>query len=203
MTDARSHIDDAPSSLKGEVSRVPAHPFIRGLLTVSGLLLIRAFAAVFIRYCLGFKGIAVVTVRDRIFHMETEWYFFGKKVRQTATNAPISRLAAVRFENRQQFMYSVVGFGALMVGALFGMQWFLDGLHAGYPYLVVAGALLIAAGAAADVFLYLYVPEGSGRSHLVFALGPWLVRLKGVNAEAAEKAVRAVCASWNPGRPEN
>ena len=47
-------------------------------------------------------------------------------------------------ENRQRYLYLLVGFGFLVVGTLVGMQWFLDGLRAGYPYLVLLGAGIIA-----------------------------------------------------------
>jgi hypothetical protein len=183
-------------SVNGEVSRMPAHPVIRVLLTVTGLLLVCSVLRVFIRCCLGLKGVATVFVFGNLLKIETQWTFWGKKIRQSTDVAPLSRLNAVRFENRQRYFYLTVGFGALAVGGFVGMQWFLDGLRAGYPYLTAAGALIVAAGVATDIFLYLFVPSKEGRSRLILASGPWTICLAGVNADAAEQLILKAQAAW-------
>jgi hypothetical protein len=82
------------------------------------------------------------------------------------------------------------------VGFLIGMQWFLDGLRAGYPYLVSVGAAIIAAGIAIDAVVFLFIPKGTGRSHLVLALGPWIVRIVGVDTSRAERFLNAAQDGW-------
>jgi hypothetical protein len=189
-----------PVSLCGEVTQTPAHPVIVAMLTVSGLLLVRGILTLVARYCLGLTAKAQVAVEGGSIKIDTTWMFFGKKIRRSASVSPIRRIDAVRFENRQRMLYWVIGFGALTTGAFIGIQWFLDGLHAGYPYLTAAGALMIAAGAATDILIYLFVPKGKGRSHLILALGPWTVRLSGVNTEAAEQLISSIHSSWSVSR---
>lgn len=183
-------------SVDGEVSRTPAHPVIRVLLTVTGLLLVRGVFRLLVRYCLGFKGAATVFVSGNLLKIDTQWTFWGKKVHQSTAVSPLSRLNAVRFENRQRYFYLTVGFGALVAGGFVGMQWFLDGLHAGYPYLTAAGALIVATGVAADILLYLFVPSKKGRSRLILATGPWMLCLAGVNTDAAEQLILKAQAAW-------
>jgi len=182
--------------LTGEVSRMPAWAPIRILLIVSGLILVRNVLALLARYCLGLRGRASASVRDATIAVTVEWSIFGRRFRRARTESPVRCLEAVRFENRQRYLHLLVGFGALTVGTLVGMQWFLDGLRAGYPYLVLVGAAIVAAGVVVDMAVYMLVPKGVGRSHLVLALGPWTIRLVGVDPTQAEAFWGAVHAGW-------
>ena len=182
--------------LTGEVSRVPTWGPIRILLIVSGLILIRDLLSLLARYCLGLRGRASASVRGETIAVTVEWSIFGRRFRRSRTESPVQRLTAVRFENRQRYLHLLVGFGALTVGTLVGMQWFLDGLRAGYPYLVLVGAAIVAAGVVVDMAVYVFVPKGVGRSHLVLALGPWIIRLVGGDPTQAEAFWGAVHAGW-------
>ena len=185
-----------PVTLSGEVARMPSWWPIRVLLVISGLILVRDALALVSRYCLGLRGRATASAQNGIVTLTVEWSLFGRRFRRTRTMSPIRELTALRFENRQRYLYLLVGFGALAVGTLVGMQWFLDGLRAGYPYLVLVGAAVIAAGILIDVLLFLFVPKGTGRSHVVLALGPWIVRLVGVDATLAEAFLGEIHAGW-------
>ena len=182
--------------LTGEVSRAPTWGPIRILLIVSGLILIRNLLSLLARYCLGLRGRASASVRGETIAVTVEWSIFGRRFRRSRTESPVQRLTAVRFENRQRYLHLLVGFGALTVGTLVGMQWFLDGLRAGYPYLVLVGAAIVAAGVVVDMAVYVFIPKGAGRSHLVLALGPWIIRLVGVDPAQAEAFWGAVHAGW-------
>ena len=200
MKSGVSTIIDDDVYFRGEVEKLPANSVIRALLAVSGLLLLRGAISLFARYCLGIKSTGRVAVTEKVVRVETEWRLFGRTVHHAVTDAPVSALRGVRFERRERVLYSVIGFGALTVGALTGMQWFLDGLHAGYPYLTAAGALIVAAGVAVDVFIYLFVPTGEGRQRVVVALGPWLLRFSAVDGKAVEKFGDAVHRVWASAR---
>ncbi len=187
-----------PPVLAGEVTRMPTWKPIRIFLIVTGLILVRNTFALIARYCLGLRGKATVSIKDNTIILAVEWTLLGRRFRRTKTAAPVRDVAAVRFENRQRYLYLLVGIGALVVGTLVGTQWFLDGLRAGYPYLVLVGAGVVAAGIAVDLLLYIFIPNGEGRSHLILALGPWTVRIIGVSPVRAEAFLRAVENGWRP-----
>ena len=89
----------------------------------------------------------------------------------------------------------------MAIGAWIGIQWFVDGLRAGYPYLALVGAGVVLAGIVIDLGLYFFVPGGEGRSRLTVAMGPWKMRLTGVDAAAAQRLLDAVRASWEAKAP--
>lgn len=194
------HTPDTPHpiTLTGEVARMPSFGPVRVLLIATGLILIRNLLRLLARYCIGLRGRATAAVHTHILTLTVEWFLFGRRIRRSKTVTPISRLTAVRFENRQRYLYILVGAGALVTGILVGMQWFLDGLRAGYPYLVLVGAAVIAAGVIIDVVMFLFVPKGEGRSHLVLGLGPWIVRVVGVDTSRATDFITAVKEAWKP-----
>ena len=82
------------------------------------------------------------------------------------------------------------------VSTWIGIQWFVDGLRAGYPYLAMVGAAVIAVGIAVDLILYLFVPAGGGRSLLVLAMGPWTMRVCGVEYDAAKRFLEQLGDTW-------
>jgi hypothetical protein len=185
-----------PVMLTGEVARIPSWKPVRVLLIMSGLILVRNVLALIARYCLGLRGRSVASVKDNTVTLTAEWTLFGRRFHRSKTTVPIRDLSVVRFENRQRYLYLLVAFGALATGTLVGMQWFLDGLRAGYPYLVLVGAAVVAAGVVVDALLFIFVPKGAGKSHLVLVLGPWIVRLVGVDPVKAEAFLNAVHAGW-------
>ena len=186
----------AQVTLKGEISRMPAWAPIRVLLTVTGLILVRSIISLVARYLLALRGRATASVQGSTITLTAEWSIFGRRIRRIKTKAPIRRVDAIRFENRQRYLHLLVGFGALAVGTLVGVQWFLDGLRAGYAYLVLVGAGIVAAGIVADLCLFLLIPKGTGRSHLVVVLGPWITRLIGVDTTNAQKFLELVEMGW-------
>ena len=143
------------------------------------------------------KGTAGVSVQANLVTLTTEWFLLGRPIRRSVTTSPVSKVTAIRFENRQRYLYLLVGIGCLATGTLLGAQWFLNGLRAGYPYLTLLGALLVIAGVAVDVVLYLFYPfRKSGASILIITLAPWTIRIKGVETAAAERLIEAVHRSW-------
>ena len=195
-TESMGAAHQEPVILKGEISRMPVWAPIRVLMTVTGLILVQNLLKLMARYLLAIKGQATATVRGANLTLTAEWSVMGRRIRRVKTTAPIRRLDAVRFENRQRYLHLLVAFGCLVVGTLVGMQWFLDGLRAGYPYLVLVGAAIVAAGIALDLVLYLLIPAGRGRSHLVLSLGPWTTRLIGVDTANAERFLEQVESGW-------
>jgi hypothetical protein len=188
---------DGPVQISGLLVRRLAWAPIRVLAVISGLVVIRGILALVGRYLLVLRRRATATVEGGSLTVEVEWSILGRKFRRTRTVAPIGELEAARFENRRLYVHLLIGFGCLAVGTWVGIQWLVDGLRAGYPYLALVGAAVVAAGVLVDLVMYLVIPEGKGRSRVLLALGPWRLRLAGIDRLEAERFLEAVKESWN------
>jgi hypothetical protein len=182
-------VDERNIQVRGEMVNRAAWAPLRVLAIVTGLFLVRGILALFGRYCLGLRRRACAQVEGRTLVLAVEWSILGKKIKETRTIAPITDLKAVRLENRQRYLHLLIGFGALVTSAWIGIQWFVNGLRAGYPYLALVGAGIVAAGVLIDLFLYFVVPSANGSSRILIALGPWEVRLAGVDPDKASAFV--------------
>jgi hypothetical protein len=169
---------------------------LRVLAIVTGFSLVRGLLALVARYLLWLRRRATARVDGGRLELEIEWSIMGKRFRRSRTVAPLKELAAVRLENRKRYVQLLIGFGCLAVGTWVGVQWLVDGLRAGYPYLSLVGAGIVAAGILLDLVLYLVVPEGRGRSLVVLSLGPWRARVAGVDPVEGEQFLDAVGESW-------
>jgi hypothetical protein len=169
---------------------------IRVLAVLTGFALLRGLLALVGRYLLVWRRHATATIDGGAVILEVEWSLLGKRFRRTRTVAPIRSLDAARFEDRRRYVHLLVGFGCLAIGTWVGIQWLVDGLRAGFPQLALIGAGVVAAGVILDLVLYLVVPEGKGRSHVQLALGPWRVRVAGVEREAGERFLDALREGW-------
>ncbi|MDD5306036.1 MAG: hypothetical protein PHU25_01825 [Deltaproteobacteria bacterium] len=178
--------------MQGEIARRPAWAPLRVLAIVTGLFLVRGLLGLLARYCLGLRRVATARWDGVSLSLDTEWSVFGRVVRRQKTLARLADLRAVRFENRKRYVYLLVGFGALAIGTWIGIQWLVDGLRAGYPYLALIGAGVIALGVAVDLCLYLLVPAGRDASRLLIVVGPWCTVLTGVDPGAAERLLGAI-----------
>ncbi len=195
MTADNQH-NNSTTQVQGELTRRLAWLPLRVLAIATGLFLIRGLFTLAVRYCLAFKRRATLTVQNSSLILEVEWSMLGKHFRHSTIQAPINDINAVQLENRQRYLYLLVGFGALAIGTWFGIQWFVDGLRAGYPYLALVGAIVVVAGILIDLGLYLLVPQGPGRSRLTIAMGPWKVRISGVEQRAADRFFDEVRTGW-------
>ena len=61
---------------------------------------------------------------------------------------------------------------------------------------LLTGAAAVAVGIAVDLMLYLFVPAGGGRSRLVLPLGPWTMRICGVEYAAAKRFLARLGDTW-------
>lgn len=183
--------------VEGHLARRLTWAPVRVLAIITGFALLRGVLALLARFALVFRKRATATVEGDSVILEVKWSLVGKTIRETRTVSPVSSLEAVRFENRKRYVYLLVGFGFLAVGAWFGIQYLVDGLRAGYPYLALVGAGVVLAGVLLDILLYTLVPEGEGRSRIILAMGPWLHRIAGVDSGDGERFVAAARESWN------
>jgi hypothetical protein len=183
-------------AVRGELARRLSYVPFRVLSIVTGFFLLRGLVSLVVRYFFVLRRYVTITIEGPSLVLDTEWSILGKRFRQIRTIAPIPQVQAVRFENRQRYIYLLIGFGALAVGTWLGIQWFVDGLRAGYPYLALVGAVVVGLGIAVDLFLYILVPAGKGRNLLVLAMGPWTMRVCGVEYGAARRFLDRVGESW-------
>ncbi|MCP4602018.1 MAG: hypothetical protein GY847_16130 [Proteobacteria bacterium] len=186
----------AAMQAQGELTRRLSWAPLRVLAIVTGLFFIRGLLSLAVRYCLAFRRRAKLAVRDSSLILEVEWSILGKRFRQVTTQTPIGDINAIQLENRQRYLYLLVGFGALAIGTWIGIQWFVDGLRAGYPYLALVGAGVVIGGILIDLVLYLFVPDGPTRCRLVLAMGPWKVRISGVEPRSADLLFNEVRKGW-------
>lgn len=182
--------------VNGEISRRLAWAPFRIISILSGFFLIRGLFSLVWRFCLAFRRKAQVTFKEGSLILSEEWWIFGKIIRFATLEAPITDIGAVRFENRQRYLYLLVGFGALAIGTWIGIQWFVDGMRAGYPNLALVGALVVFVGVAIDVALYLFVPGGLGKKVLILSMGPWMIRLTGVDDQLAGRFLEDARRFW-------
>ena len=192
--------EERGAEARGEMVRRLSWAPVRVLLIFTGLFLVRGLIELFVRYCLAFRRRAAVAVKGSRLVLDVEWSIAGRIFRRTTSETPIRDVRAVRLEIRQRYLYLLVGFGALAVGAWIGVQWLTEGLRAGYPYIALIGAAVVAAGALIDIALYLLVPAGAGKRRLLLAIGPWTVRLAGVDEVSAERLLDAVRSAWDSDR---
>jgi len=182
--------------ISGEIARRLAWAPIRVLAVITGLALVRCLLSLAGRYLLALRREADAFVEDGSIVLDARWSIAGKGFRRSRTVAPLSDLRAARFENRMRYVQLVVGFGCLAVGTWLGIQWLVEGLGAGYPYLALLGAGVVAAGVALDLAMYLLIPAGKGRGRVVLAMGPWTIRLRGVDDADGERFLDAVRRGW-------
>jgi len=184
------------AEIAGEFTRRLSSLPVRALLIITGISLITGIFSLIGRYCLGLRRRVRLAAEGPSLVLDTEWSILGKRFRQARTIAPMRQISAIRIENRTRYLYLLVGLGALSVGVWVGIQWFLEGLRAGFPYLALVGAGVVAAGVLIDLGLYLLVPAGAGRSRLFLAIGPWTIRICGVEYSGAEQLIEAVRRGW-------
>jgi hypothetical protein len=182
--------------LRGEIAFGLAWMPFRVLEILTGFFLVRGLASLVLRFLLGFKRFATLRVTDSTIELKGEYYLLGRVFRRTETRSPIAGMNGVRLENRNRYIHVLVGIGFLAIGAWVGMQWFVDGLKAGYPYLALVGAGVVLLGILIDLGLFLLFPPGKGRSRLLLDLGPWRARVFGIDEKDARIFVDAVASRW-------
>jgi hypothetical protein len=182
----------APAAITGQITRRLAWAPLRVLAVITGVALIRGLLTLAARTLLGLRSTATARVEGRALVLDVRWSILGRTVRESTTVTPLAGLAAARLENRRRYVHLLVGFGCLAIGTWVGIQWLVDGLRAGFPYLALLGAGVVAAGVLIDLLAYFVVPGGRGRCHMLLALGPWRVRLSGVDPQAARGLLDAL-----------
>jgi hypothetical protein len=193
--------EPAGPRIRGGLSRRLCFAPFRIVAVLTGFSLVRGVLALVGRYLLVWRREATAAIDGGTMTLDVEWSVLGKKFRRTRTVTPIRGIDAARFENRRRYVHLLVGFGCLAIGTWVGIQWLVDGLRAGFPQLALVGAGVVAAGVILDLVLYLFVPEGKGRSRVELVLGPWRVRVAGVEREAGERFLEALREGWKSASP--
>jgi hypothetical protein len=188
--------EPAGPQIRGRLTRRLGFAPVRILAVLTGFALIRGVLALIGRYLLMLRREATAAIDGGTMTLDVEWSLLGKRFRRTRTVAPIRTIDAARFEDRRRYVYLLVGFGCLAIGTWVGIQWLVEGLRAGFPQLALIGAGIVAAGVLLDLVMYVFVPEGKGRSHVHLVLGPWRVRVAGVEREAGERFLAALREGW-------
>ncbi len=184
--------DFGEAEVQGELTTRLGWMPIRVLAVVTGLFLIRGIWVILARYSLGLRRRATVTLKGNEIILLSEWSILGRGFLKNRTITAVENVEAAYIESRQRYLYLLFGWGGLAIGTWVGIQWFVDGLRAGYPYLALVGAAVVAAGVVIDLGMYLLVPMGAGHSRLVLAIGPFKARICGVVYSDAEHFLDAM-----------
>jgi hypothetical protein len=193
--------EPAGPRIRGQLSRRLSYAPIRVLAVLTGFALVRGVLSLVGRYLLVLRREATAAIDGGTMTLDVEWSILGRRFRRIRTVAPIRTIDAARFEDRRRYVYLLVGFGCLAIGTWIGIQWLVEGLRAGFPQLALIGAGIVAAGVLLDLAMYVFVPEGKGRSRVHLILGPWRVRLAGVEREAGERFLEALREGWKSASP--
>ncbi|NLN61266.1 MAG: hypothetical protein GX146_00085 [Myxococcales bacterium] len=197
---ATAAVPPTTAALQGELMRRPSPTWLQVLFVFTGIIILRALLRLFARYALGWRRTATLGLNDGVLTLNEESSLFGKRIRAATTAAPIARAQSLRLENRKRYLYLLVGFGGLTIGIWVGIQFIVDGLNAGYPYLSLIGAGIVAAGVLLDALLYMLVPAGEHRTRLYVQLGRWQHVMTGLDAQAAAQFVQTAATAWTPQR---
>ena len=119
-----------------------------------------------------------------------EYFIFKTVAKSSLTTLRVSQIKNVTLENRFRHLHLIAGAGFLVAGLFAGIHWFLDGLGAGYPYLALIGAFVIALGVTLDLILFIFIPDAKGEASLVITTGTHIYRIAGVDRSKAESFVK-------------
>lgn len=170
-------IDLAPSSpadeptlqLSGEVRRLPARTFLRLLEAVTLILALRGLLALFLRYALHFRRHAELRAERGLLQLHVSTSVLGKTVARAEHVFVIQQLGELALEEHGEPPAFYAGLVALGLGTALG-GWTLQlGLGVGAPSMLIAAALCLGLGVAADFLV------GSGRRATAWSGSPQLL----------------------------
>ena len=175
-------------TINGQLNKKALWPPIKIFFTVTGIALFTGALTLMARFLFRLRANATAALADGTLIISATYSVFGRDFKTVRTVTPEARIHSIQLEKRYSVIHLVVGFGFLAIGLFCGVHWLLGGLGAGYPFLFLAGAGVIAAGIAIDVILCFMIPQGEGRSSVIVNTAGWRFRLTGL----AEDDVHAV-----------
>jgi hypothetical protein len=119
--------------------------------------------------------------------------FLGRTVRSTEACYTLDRISGAFRRARYALLGSAVGVISLAFGILLGGHLLFDGARGGAPFLLIAGAIAVLAGAALDLGLEILLPARAGQVEVqVDVLGARSVRVSRVPLSDADRLLSAL-----------
>ncbi|MFT7621049.1 MAG: hypothetical protein ACI9WU_000210 [Myxococcota bacterium] len=165
---------------------------------VSGYVLIRGLSAVIGRHLLGYQTRSEVSWDGQALRLNATTSLLGREIRSSSEVFPHKELVSIGLERRYPYLLLLLGALGLVVGAVIGVGWIVDGIEAHYIPIAMAGLGALGAGIALDVGVGVLADYVGGKASLLVSvrsgglgLGRRL-RIVGVPEAEAQRFVEVV-----------
>ncbi len=187
----------APAQVIGAQRRLIVPFTIKLLQIVSGYLLLRSLVAFASRYLFGYRVDTKLTFDGRYLKLHSTAWLLGRKIRETEETMLGTDLVSVGVERRYPYLLLLLGSLGVILGAVYGVGWFVDGIQVNYVPIAMVGLGVLGAGVVLDIALgSLADYVGSRASLLITVRTPRRLglsrrfRVCGVDEEAAQTFTR-------------
>jgi len=155
--------------LTGEVRRLPARTVLRLLEAVTLVLALRGLGALFLRYGLNVRRHAELRAESGLLQLQVKTSVLGRTVAHAEHVFVMQQLGELALEEQGEPPAFYAGLAALGLGTALGAWTLGTGLGVGAPSLLIAAALCLCVGVAADFWV------GSGRRPSSWSGSPQLL----------------------------
>ena len=191
---------DAPSTLAGAWHRRVVPAPIKLIQIFCGYLLVRWLVVVAGRYLAGLGTETELAWDGARLRMRSVTRLLGREVRRTDETFLAGNLVSVGVERRFPQLLLLLGALGVLLGAIYGLGWVIDGVQASYLPLAMFGLGVLTAGVLLDIGLGTLFGHLGGRTSLLvsirsgarFSLLGRRFRVVGVDEEAARAFVERV-----------
>jgi hypothetical protein len=180
-------MDETPKTktlcLEGEISRRSSGKFLRFILAVMGVLLLRALVLFLFTYILGFRRKGTITSDGSTLKVEMESFMLGRKVRTSMTHVPVRNIIYIRTDESAGVLPVLGATLGLVTGLLLGFIFLVEWSTTLLGIYIIIGFGCILAGIAIDLLVSFIVPRIRGRRSLSFATRTDIFRLTAVRGD--------------------
>lgn len=185
----------ATLSVSGAQRRRVPPAWLKTLQVVTGYALLRALGTLFGRFLLGYRVNSTLSWDGRHVLLKSETFLLGRSVRQSALTLLARDFVALGTERRYPQLLLLLGALGVLLGALVGIGWIIDGIEASYAGIGLVGLATLTAGVALDMGLHTLADYIGDRSSLLLTIstgklgGGRHFRIVGVKHDQAEAFV--------------
>jgi len=190
ITEKKDAGDNSEFTFSGQLYVKPVPLILKILRAVTGVSLITAIWSLILRFLVVVRQNAIIKTDFKTFTIMVEYFIFKTVAKSTFTTLRASQIKNITLENRFRHLHLIAGAGFLVAGLFTGIHWFLDGLGAGYPYLALIGAFVIALGVTLDLILFIFIPDAQGEASLIITTDTHIYRIAGVDRSKADFFVK-------------
>ncbi|MFT5430144.1 MAG: hypothetical protein ACI9OJ_000817 [Myxococcota bacterium] len=153
MTELSPTPDAAVAEVVGKQRRRVMPGPIKLLQIISGYLLLRWIGVLFARHLLGYQVDSKLAYNGRHLHYTSQTVLMGREIRSVEEFILTRDLVSIGIERRYPHLLLLTGALGLIVGAMVGVGWVIDGIQASYVPIAMVGLGVLAIGILFDVAL--------------------------------------------------